>query len=119
MGAEMITWTTSHGDTVEVYQSDDPCRSSGCLATDHASWRYRVRARNQKIVEQGSEGYTRKTAAIQAAKRHHPRQEPASESKPLQCTCGLVHGQPPPYPPPALHAPGCPIRTLVSEGPIQ
>lgn len=72
MSAEPITWTTTHGDTVEVYLSDQPEGH-----TDDA-WRYRVRAANNKVVEQGSESYTRRRTAVTAAERHHPRVEVAS-----------------------------------------
>jgi uncharacterized protein YegP (UPF0339 family) len=54
-----ITWTTTHGDEVEVYESGD-------------GHRYRVRAANGEIVEQSSEAYTRWEAARDAAQRHHP-----------------------------------------------
>lgn len=53
------TWRTRHGDTVEVYRAED-------------GYRYRVKARNGEIVEQGSEPYTTVYAAAEAAARHHP-----------------------------------------------
>lgn len=53
------TWTTRHGDTVEVFRAGD-------------GFRYRVQARNGEIVEQGSEGYARVEDAAEAASRHHP-----------------------------------------------
>jgi uncharacterized protein YegP (UPF0339 family) len=54
-----ITWTTTHGDEVEVYEAAD-------------GHRYRVRAANGEIVEQSSEPYTRWDAARDAAQRHYP-----------------------------------------------
>jgi uncharacterized protein YegP (UPF0339 family) len=60
----VIKWRTTGGDAVEVY-----------AATAHREYRYRVRAANGEIVEQGSEGYTRKAAAVEAAGRHHPQVE--------------------------------------------
>jgi hypothetical protein len=71
MSADLITWQTTHGDTVEVYESVDLIGP----ASFDMFWRYRVRAANRKVVEQGSEGYTRRRAAIKAAERHHPRVE--------------------------------------------
>lgn len=70
----MITWPTLHGDTVEVYESEI---GDGTIAHPlEEGWRYRVRSANRKIVETGSEGYTRKHAAIKAARRHHPEVTP-------------------------------------------
>lgn len=73
---EQVTWRTTWSDTVEVYPSpgswsDDGTECEWC-------WRYRVRAANNKVVEQGSESYTRRRAAEKAAERHHPRIEAAS-----------------------------------------
>lgn len=75
MSADPITWQTTYGDTVEVYPSH---LETPLTDQDRGiyRWRYRVRAANNKVVETGSEGYTRKTAAIRAALRHHPRVEP-------------------------------------------
>jgi len=67
---DTVTWTTTHGDTVEVYLTKF---EDGTLARLLGpSWRYRVRAANNKIVEWG-ESYTRRRAAVAAAERHHPR----------------------------------------------
>jgi hypothetical protein len=65
-GESVTSWLTNNGDVVEVYWSREPG------AVTEPRWRYRVRAGNQKIVEQGSEGYTRRHAAVKAARRHHP-----------------------------------------------
>ena len=72
---ELMQWTTTHGDTVEVYKSEatDPRGDHLVDADAPPQFRYRVRARNQQIVEQGSEGYTRRHRAVKAAERHHPR----------------------------------------------
>lgn len=54
------TWTTRHGDTVEVYRAAD-------------GFRYRVQARgNNEIGDVGGEAYARAEDAISAAERHHP-----------------------------------------------
>jgi hypothetical protein len=71
------TWTTTHGDTVEVYgrwwnELDIVAGTSKRVER----FRYRVQARNGEIVEQGSEAYTTAAAAIEAAQRHHPRLDP-------------------------------------------
>ena len=71
----MIKWPTNGGDVVEVYATPTRCLRTECT-TAHREYRYRVRAANGEIVEQGSEGYTRKAAAVTAAERHHPRVEP-------------------------------------------
>jgi len=71
----MTRWTTTGGDTVEVYESPTTCLRDDCDVA-HREFRYRVTAANGEIVEQWSEGYTRKGAATQAAERHHPRVEP-------------------------------------------
>ena len=55
----MTTWRTNHGDEVEVYPASD-------------GWRYRVTATNGEIVATGSEAYTRRAGAVEAAERHHP-----------------------------------------------
>lgn len=65
-------WTTNHGDTVTVYEVAKPCLREHC-AVYHREYRYRVQAANGEIVATGSEGYTRKSAAVTAAERHHPR----------------------------------------------
>lgn len=70
----MTKWTTNGGDRVEVYATESRCLRTDCT-TAHREYRYRVIAANGEIVEQGSEGYTRKAAAIEAAERHHPRVE--------------------------------------------
>jgi hypothetical protein len=67
-------WRTTGGDAVEVYEAPAPCLRPECN-TAHREYRYRVRAANGEIVEQGSEGYTRKAAAVEAAGRHHPQVE--------------------------------------------
>jgi uncharacterized protein YegP (UPF0339 family) len=55
-----ITWTTTHGDEVEVYEAGD-------------GYRYRVvDPGNHEIVDQSSEAYTRWENAQEAAERHHP-----------------------------------------------
>lgn len=54
-----LVWSTTHGDTVEVYEADDGPR-------------YRVKARNGETVEQSSEAYASFAAAVEAAERHHP-----------------------------------------------
>lgn len=55
-------WDTDHGDVVEVYRADD-------------GWRWRVRAAgNHEIVGSG-EAHPARSAARQAALRHHPRVE--------------------------------------------
>ena len=73
---ELMQWTTRLGDTVEVYESGWERKVTGQAFVDEPlQWRYRVRARNQQIVEQGSEGYTRRHRAVKAAERHHPRVE--------------------------------------------
>jgi hypothetical protein len=69
-----VKWPTSGGDTVEVYETAITCLRDDC-AVYHREYRYRVTAANGEIVEQGSEGYTRKAAAVAAAERHHPRVE--------------------------------------------
>lgn len=73
----MITWPTAGGDKVEVYATATTCLRTECTIA-HREYRYRVRAANGEIVETGSEGYTRKAAAIEAAERHHPRVEAES-----------------------------------------
>lgn len=86
MTVDLITWQTKHGDTVEVYYSptfedvavEDAAGFIDMVEIQKPGWRFRIRAANNKIVEQGSEGYTRKTAAIRAAERHHPRVEAAA-----------------------------------------
>ena len=67
-----VEWRTTHGDRVEVYATEVLHDTSPEWLT---TWRYRVRAANNRIVETGSEGYTRRAAAITAALRHHPRVE--------------------------------------------
>jgi len=64
---DTVTWTTTHGDTVEVYVSGQP------EGHTRDAYRFRVRAANGEIVATGSEGYTRKAIAVEAALRHHPR----------------------------------------------
>jgi hypothetical protein len=68
----VIKWRTTGGDAVEVYATPARCLRTECT-TAHREYRYRVRAANGEIVEQGSEGYTRKAAAVEAAGRHHPQ----------------------------------------------
>jgi hypothetical protein len=63
------TWTTNHGDSVEVYSTVVESNVGA-----HLEWRYRVRAANGEIVESG-ESYTRRSAVYEAAERHHPRVE--------------------------------------------
>jgi len=67
-GSGTMRWRTTHGDKVTVYEASCPHCS-----TDHLEYRFRVQAANGEIVATGSEGYTRKAAAITAAERHHPR----------------------------------------------
>lgn len=69
-----VTWTTTAGDHVEVYRQPLTCYREGCTV-QHRAFRYRIQAANGEIVEQGSESYTRRSAAIEAALRHHPRVE--------------------------------------------
>lgn len=57
------SWTTVLGDTVEVYET-----GFGALR----EFRFRVQAANGEIVATGSEGYTRKSAAAEAARRYFP-----------------------------------------------
>lgn len=70
-----VQWFTTHGDRVSVYESHHWVRME-MHSMGHEerviTWRYRIQARNGQIVEAGSEGYTRKSAAIKAARRHHP-----------------------------------------------
>jgi hypothetical protein len=69
----MAEWTTNRGDIVEIYASEI---GDGTLAHPlEYGWRYRVRSRNGRIVEIGSEGFTRRHGAVRAALRHHPRIE--------------------------------------------
>lgn len=51
-------WSTTHGDTVEVYLAGD-------------GWRWRVRARNGEVVGSG-EAHPAREDAVTAAGRHHP-----------------------------------------------
>ena len=74
MIGDSIKWQTNHGDTVTVYEAAKSCLRDNC-AVLHREYRYRVQAANGEIVATGSEGYTRKTAAIEAAERHHPKVE--------------------------------------------
>lgn len=64
-------WYTTHGDAVEVYASE--IGDGTAERPFDYGFRYRVRARNGRIVEVGSEGYTRRHTAVRAALRHHPR----------------------------------------------
>jgi hypothetical protein len=73
VNVEPVTWLTTHGDKVTVY---------GHLVSESTNWggqvwdwRWHVQARNNRIVEQG-EGHPRKSNAVRAALRHHPRVEP-------------------------------------------
>lgn len=68
MSGHEVTWTTSHGDEVEVW------RAGRVRADDTDVWRWRVRAANGEIVGSG-EGHPRVEDAIAAAERHHPRAE--------------------------------------------
>lgn len=71
MTPQDVEWVTTHGDSVEVYGTEI---GNGTLQHPlEWGFRYRVRARNGRIVEVGSEGYTRRHAAVKAALRHHPR----------------------------------------------
>lgn len=56
-------WTTTHGDTVTIWQS--------ARLGEVMNWRWRVRAKNGEIVGSG-EGHTRRRKAREAALRHHP-----------------------------------------------
>lgn len=55
-----ITWPTTHGDVVTVWQGY------------HGKWWWHVTAANHEVGDHG-EGHTRKAAAVEAALRHHPR----------------------------------------------
>ena len=70
---EPITWTTTHGDTVEVWRSLQ-IHADGLDVRNVEVWYWHVIARNGRIVGQG-EGHSRKHAAVKAAERHHPRLE--------------------------------------------
>lgn len=72
--SEPITWTTNCGDRVEVYATEV---GDGTMQRPLSEgFRYRVVARNNRVVETGSEGYYRRAAAVKAAQRHHPVVEP-------------------------------------------
>lgn len=58
--ADPITWATTHGDTVTVWQARP------------RDWRWHVTAANGEVGDHG-EGHTRKESAVEAAERHHPR----------------------------------------------
>lgn len=60
------SWPTEHGDTVEVYETED------------REFRWRVQARNGEIVGSG-ESHTSPWTAIEAATRHHPPMPVTSE----------------------------------------
>jgi hypothetical protein len=57
-------WMTNHGDVVTVWYAENQ-------QGHPRDWRWHVQARNGEVVGQG-EGHTRKEAAVEAAKRHHP-----------------------------------------------
>lgn len=65
MSRVLRRWVTTHGDTVELF-------AGGQLSRRRHRFRYRVRARNGRVVETGSEGYVELHAAFEAATRHHP-----------------------------------------------
>lgn len=67
MSRTEVTWTTHHGDEVEVWRA-------GRLKHDEDVWRWRVRAGNGEIVGSG-EAHPDIDDAIAAAERHHPRVE--------------------------------------------
>lgn len=68
-----LTWTTTHGDVVEVYERWwNELDAVASTSKRVSAFRYRVTARNGEIVEQGSEAYTRAADAADAAERHHP-----------------------------------------------
>ena len=73
MSAEPVTWTTQHGDVVEVYRLSRLGHYDCPESCPDVTFRWRVRAANNRIVESG-EGHTRRAAAVKAAERHHPRQ---------------------------------------------
>lgn len=58
-----LTWETTHGDTVTVWQS----APLGMLL----NWHWNVKAKNDEIVG-GGEGHPRRRVARDAALRHHP-----------------------------------------------
>jgi uncharacterized protein YegP (UPF0339 family) len=66
-GKRAVGYRTSSGDTVTVYPSDD------------GLWRWRRTSANNRIVADGSEGYSRKDSALRAARRSNP---PAAEPVP-------------------------------------
>ena len=58
------TWTTTHGDTVTVWLASRP--------GELMDWRWHVQdSGNHEVVGHG-EGHTRRSAAREAAMRHHP-----------------------------------------------
>jgi uncharacterized protein YegP (UPF0339 family) len=63
LGRKPARYPTGNGDTVEVYPD------GGGL------WRWRRRAANHRIVADGGEGYTRRDAALRAARRNNPPQQ--------------------------------------------
>lgn len=76
MNGRHMVWSTTHGDTVEVYGIWWTRMNVLTGGSERVGeFRYRVRSANGEIVEQGSEGYTGREAAIEAAERHHPAVE--------------------------------------------
>lgn len=60
MTARPVAYETEDGDRVTVY------RDAGHL------WRWTRKAPNGRVVADGSEGYSRKDAALRAARRTNP-----------------------------------------------
>jgi len=54
------SWTTDHGDTVEVYLDGD------------GDYRWRVRAAGNNEIVGSGEGHPNPEDAVAAAERHHP-----------------------------------------------
>ncbi|TFV90414.1 hypothetical protein [Blastococcus sp. CT_GayMR16] len=63
-----ITWTTTGGDVVTVWEARP------------GDWRWHVTATNHEVGDHG-EGHTRKEGAVEAALRHHPHVDDGREGQ--------------------------------------
>ncbi len=71
-----VSWTTTHGDKVEVWEGAPARGLTESLEVEWTiQWRWRRTARNGRLVATSGEGYTRYTHCRRMAERVNPKEE--------------------------------------------
>ncbi len=71
MNAGPVSWTTTHGDKVEVWSAD----TFFLGVIDGLEWRWRRKARNGRIIATSGESYVKRARCLWVAGRINPKVE--------------------------------------------